>query len=301
MTAATATSNATTTATVSAADVFTQAMPHLQVLQGKTLVVKYGGNAMTDTSLQAAFAKDIVMLKLLGMHPIVVHGGGPQIENALQKVGKQGAFIQGMRVTDDETMGVVKWVLAGEVQQDLVALINHAGGKAVGLTGRDGKMIRAKKLRLADTQDPTVFHDVGHVGDIEAINLDLLHSLKNAHFIPVVSPIGFGANNESFNINADVVAGELAKALGAEKLLLLTNISGVLDKNKTLLTDLNQASIQGLLADGTISGGMIPKIDSALDAAQNGVGAVHIIDGRVAHVLLLSLLSNQAVGTAIRA
>jgi acetylglutamate kinase len=283
------------------ASILTQAMPYIQRLQGKTIVVKYGGNAMTDVSLQAAFAKDIVMLKLLGLNPVVVHGGGPQIELALNKIGKQGQFIQGMRVTDDETMQVVEWVLGGEVQQAIVGLINHAGGNAVGLTGRDGGMVRAKKLQLVDSKDANVFHDVGNVGDIEAVNPTIVRSLQAAGFIPVVSPIGFGANNESYNINADLVAGKLAEVLNAETLLLLTNISGVLDKQKTLLTALNAARIAELLADETISGGMIPKVASALEAAQNGVGAVHIADGRVPHAVLLSLLTNQAVGTVIRA
>jgi acetylglutamate kinase len=283
------------------ASILTQAMPYIQRLQGKTIVVKYGGNAMTDVTLQAAFAKDIVMLKLLGLNPVVVHGGGPQIELALNKIGKQGQFIQGMRVTDDETMQVVEWVLGGEVQQAIVGLINHAGGNAVGLTGRDGGMVRAKKLQLVDSKDANVFHDVGNVGDIEAVNPTIVRSLQAAGFIPVVSPIGFGANNEPYNINADLVAGKLAEVLNAETLLLLTNISGVLDKQKTLLTTLNAARIADLLADETISGGMIPKVASALEAAQNGVGAVHIADGRVPHAVLLSLLTNQAVGTVIRA
>lgn len=283
------------------AHLLAQAMPYIHALKGKTLVIKYGGNAMTDVTLQTAFAKDVVTLKSLGINPIVVHGGGPQIESVLQKINKKSEFIQGMRVTDDETMTVVKWVLAGEVQQDLVGLINFVGGKAVGLTGRDGGMIRAKKLKLADKNDPNILYDVGNVGDIDKINLDLLHCLNSTDFIPVISPIGFGEHNESYNINADVVAGELAKALKADKLLLLTNISGVLDTQKILLTHLNQARIQALLLDGTISGGMIPKIDSALDAARTGVGAVHIIDGRVEHVLLLALLTDSAVGTTIQA
>jgi acetylglutamate kinase len=283
------------------AHLLAQAMPYIQSLKGKTLVIKYGGNAMTDVGLQTAFAKDVVTLKTLGVHPIVVHGGGPQIESALQKTNKHSQFIQGMRVTDDETMTVVKWVLAGEVQQDLVGLINFVGGKAIGLTGRDGDMIRAKKLKLADKNDPNILHDIGNVGEIDNIQLDLINHLSTTEFIPVISPIGFGVHNESYNINADVVAGELAKALKADKLLLLTNISGVLNKEKQLLTHLNQANIQTLLADGTIFGGMIPKIDSALEAARTGVGAVHIIDGRVEHVLLLALLTDCAVGTTIQA
>lgn len=281
--------------------ILAQAMPYIQALKGSTLVIKYGGNAMIDNTLQTAFAKDIAMLKLLGIHPIVVHGGGPQIESALHKISKKSEFIQGMRVTDDETMAVVQWVLAGEVQQNLVGLINCAGGQAIGLTGRDGNMIQAKQLKMPDIHNPDIVHDIGNVGDIEHINLDLLKHLQNSPFIPVISPIGFGKHNESYNINADVVASELAKSLKANKLLLLTNISGVLDSQKKLLTHLDKNRIQTLLLDGTISGGMIPKIDGALEAACNGVGAVHIIDGRIAHVLLLTLLTNHSVGTCIQA
>jgi acetylglutamate kinase len=282
------------------ANILTQAMPYIRRFHGKTIVVKYGGNAMIDKGLQAAFARDVVMLKLVGLNPIVVHGGGPQIEEALNKVGKKGHFIQGMRVTDDETMEVVEWVLAGEVQQDIVGLINHAGGKAVGLTGRDGGMIRARKLKMLDNKDPSVTHDVGNVGEIESIDPSVVRALQDDQFIPVISPIGFGADNESYNINADLVAGKLAEVLKAEKLVLLTNTPGVLDKQGKLLTGLTSKSIDELFADGTISGGMLPKIASALDAAKNGVGAVHIIDGRVPHALLLEILTDQGVGTMIR-
>jgi len=230
----------------------------------------------------------------------VVHGGGPQIETALKRLGKTGEFIQGMRVTDAETMEVVEWVLGGEVQQDIVGMINRAGGKAVGLTGRDGGLIRAKKLRLVDSQDPSKEHDVGQVGEIESIDPSILTCLQDDAFIPVVSPIGFGVNNESYNINADVVAAKLATVLQAEKLLMLTNIRGVLDKQGQLLTELTPARIDELCADGTISGGMIPKIAGALDAAKSGVSAVHIIDGRVPHAMLLEVLSEQAFGTMIK-
>ncbi|WP_101102844.1 acetylglutamate kinase [Macromonas bipunctata] len=278
-----------------------QALPHLRRYHGKTMVIKYGGNAMTDPALQQAFAEDVALLKLVGIHPVVVHGGGPQIEGLLKRLGKQGQFIQGMRVTDPETMEVVQWVLGGEVQQDVVGRIQQAGGRAVGLTGRDGGLIRAKKLQLADQNDPSVFHDVGQVGDIVSIQPEVLRSLQAADFIPVVSPIGFGEHNESYNINADVVAASLAKALQAEKLLMLTNISGVLDKQGQLLTSLTPQRIDELVADGTISGGMIPKIVGALDAAKSGVKAVHIIDGRVPHAMLLEVLSNTANGTMIRA
>jgi len=234
------------------------------------------------------------------MNPIVVHGGGPQIDAALAKIGKKGTFVQGMRVTDEETMDVVEWVLGGEVQQDIVGLINAVGGKAVGLTGRDGAMIRARKLKLVDKDDPSVEHDVGQVGEIVAIDPSVVKALQDDAFIPVISPIGFGENNESYNINADLVASKLAEVLKAEKLLLLTNIRGVLDKEGQLLTDLTARRIDELIADGTISGGMLPKIAGALDAAKSGVNAVHIVDGRVPHAMLLEILTEQAYGTMIR-
>ncbi len=282
------------------AEILAQALPYIRRFHGKTLVIKYGGNAMTDPALQAAFAQDVVLLKLVGMNPVVVHGGGPQIENALNRLGKKGTFIQGMRVTDAETMEVVEWVLGGEVQQDIVGLINQAGGKAVGLTGRDGGLIRARKLRMVDQKDPTKEHDVGQVGDIESIDPSVVRALQDDQFIPVVSPIGFGAANESYNINADVVAAKLATVLQAEKLLMLTNIPGVLDQQGQLLPELTMRRIDELVADGTISGGMIPKIAGALDAARSGVPAVHIIDGRVPHAMLLEILTDQAYGTMIR-
>ncbi len=282
------------------AEILAQALPYIRKFHGKTMVIKYGGNAMTDPALQADFAEDVVLLKLVGINPVVVHGGGPQIENALKRLGKQGEFIQGMRVTDAETMEVVEWVLGGEVQQDIVGLINQAGGKAVGLTGRDGGMIRAQKLRMIDSTNPNIEHDVGQVGDIVSIDPSVVKALQDDAFIPVISPIGFGENNESYNINADVVAAKLATVLKAEKLLMLTNISGVLDKAGQLLTDLSARQIDALFADGTISGGMLPKISGALDAAKSGVNAVHIVDGRVPHVLLLEILTDQAFGTMIR-
>ena len=282
------------------AEILAQALPYIRKFHGKTMVIKYGGNAMTDPELQADFAEDVVLLKLVGINPVVVHGGGPQIETALKRLGKQGQFIQGMRVTDAETMEVVEWVLAGEVQQDIVGLINQAGGKAVGLTGRDGGLIRAQKLRMVDANDPSKEHDVGQVGDIVGIDPSVVKALQDDQFIPVVSPIGFGEHNESYNINADVVAAKLATVLQAEKLLMLTNIPGVLDKNKQLLPELTMREIDELVADGTISGGMIPKIAGALDAARSGVNSVHIIDGRVPHALLLEILTDQAFGTMIR-
>lgn len=242
----------------------------------------------------------MVLLKLVGINPVVVHGGGPQIENALKRLGKEGKFVQGMRVTDSETMEVVEWVLAGEVQQDIVGLINQAGGKAVGLTGRDGGLIRAQKLKLKDNKDPSVEHDVGQVGDILSIDPSVVKALQDDAFIPVVSPIGFGENNESYNINADVVASKLATVLQAEKLMLLTNIPGVLDKQGRLLTELTSRQIDELIEDGTISGGMLPKLAGAIDAAKSGVNAVHIVDGRVPHAMLLEILTDTAYGTMIR-
>ena len=282
------------------AEILAQALPYIRRFHGKTMVIKYGGNAMTDPALQADFAEDVVLLKLVGINPVVVHGGGPQIEAALKRLGKKGEFIQGMRVTDAETMEVVEWVLGGEVQQDIVGLINQAGGKAVGLTGRDGGLIRAQKLKMLDNADPNVEHDVGQVGDIVSIDPSVVKALQDDAFIPVISPIGFGENNESYNINADVVAAKLATVLKAEKLMMLTNISGVLNKQGELLTDLTARRIDELFADGTISGGMLPKIAGALDAAKSGVNSVHIIDGRVPHVLLLEILTDQAFGTMIR-
>ncbi|HET9821256.1 MAG TPA: acetylglutamate kinase [Burkholderiaceae bacterium] len=282
------------------AEILSQALPYIRRFHGKTLVIKYGGNAMTDPALQQDFAEDVVLLKLVGMNPIVVHGGGPQIDEALAKVGKKGTFVQGMRVTDEETMSVVEWVLAGEVQQDIVGLINAAGGKAVGLTGRDGGLIRARKMKLADKDDPAKEHDIGQVGEITAIDPAVVKALQDDQFIPVISPIGFGEHNESYNINADLVAAKLATVLRAEKLIMLTNIRGVLDKAGELITELTPRQIDELIADGTISGGMLPKLAGAIDAAKSGVNAVHVVDGRVPHAMLLEILTDQAYGTMIR-
>jgi len=282
------------------ADILSEALPYIRRFHGKTIVVKYGGNAMIDQQLKESFAHDVVLLKLVGMNPVVVHGGGPQIDEALERVGKKSQFIQGMRVTDAETMEVVEWVLAGEVQGELVTMINSFGGQAVGLTGKDGTLIRAHKLRMPDKDDPTKSHDIGHVGEIEAINPAVVKALQDDAFIPVISPIGFGADGETYNINADVVAGKIAEILKAEKLVMLTNTPGVLDKNGNLLTGLTSRQIDDLFADGTISGGMLPKISSALEAAKSGVNAVHIIDGRVDHCLLLEILTDAGVGTMIK-
>jgi acetylglutamate kinase len=282
------------------AEILAQALPYIRRYHGKTLVIKYGGNAMTDPALQQDFAEDVVLLKLVGMNPIVVHGGGPQIDEALAKVGKKGTFIQGMRVTDEETMEVVEWVLAGEVQQDIVGLINAAGGKAVGLTGRDGGLIRARQMKMADKDDPNKEHDIGQVGEITSIDPAVVKALQDDQFIPVISPIGFGDRNESYNINADLVAAKLATVLKAEKLVMLTNIKGVLDKAGALITELTPRRIDELIADGTISGGMLPKLAGAIDAAKSGVNAVHVVDGRVPHAMLLEILTDQAYGTMIR-
>ncbi len=279
------------------AEILSEALPFIQKFHGKTIVIKYGGNAMTDERLQRAFARDVVLLKLVGMNPVVVHGGGPQIGEALNRVGKKSEFIQGMRVTDDETMKVVEWVLSGQVQGDLVTLINSFGGQAVGLSGKDGGLIKARKLKLQDIQDPTKFYDVGRVGEIESVNPSVVKALQDDAFIPIISPIGVGEDELSYNINADVVAGKIAEVLHAEKLVML----GVLDKEGNLITGLSSGEIDALFADGTISGGMYPKISSALQAARNGVKAVHIIDGRVDHCLLLEILTPQGVGTMIRA
>ncbi len=282
------------------AEILAQALPYIRKFHGKTMVIKYGGNAMTDPALQQDFAEDVVLLKLVGINPVVVHGGGPQIDQALAKIGKKGTFVQGMRVTDEETMDVVEWVLGGQVQQEIVGLINQAGGKAVGLTGYDGGMIRARKMKLVDKDDPGKEHDIGHVGEIESIDPSVVKALQDDQFIPVVSPIGFGADNQSYNINADLVAAKLATVLQAEKLLMLTNISGVLDKQGKLITELTVRRIDELIEDGTISGGMLPKLAGAVDAAKSGVNAVHVIDGRVPHAMLLEVLTDQAYGTMIK-
>ncbi len=282
------------------ARILAEALPYIRQFHDKTLVIKYGGNAMTDPELKKKFAFDVVMLKLVGMNPVVVHGGGPQINEMLDKTGKKGSFVQGMRVTDDETLYVVEAVL-GELNQEIVGLINQAGGRAVGLNGQDAGFIRARKLMLDSETHQGEKLDIGFVGDIESIDPSLIHHLDAADFIPVIAPIGVGADGQAYNINADLVASELAQTLRAEKLLLMTNTPGVLDKSGKLLTGLTHAQIEALFADGTISGGMRPKIQGALDAALHGVKAVHIIDGRVEHALLLEILTSEGVGTMIRA
>ncbi len=285
---------------VDKARVLAEALPYIRRFHGKTIVVKYGGNAMTEERLQRGFAHDVVLLKLVGMNPIVVHGGGPQIDEALRRVGKSGKFIQGMRVTDEETMEVVEWVLGGQVQQDIVMMINAFGGKAVGLTGKDGGLIRARKMMLPDQTHPEKLHDIGFVGEIDSIDPAVVRALQDDAFIPVISPIGFGSDGMAYNINADLVAGKIAEVMKAEKLIMMTNTPGVLDKQGKLLTGLTARKIDELFADGTISGGMLPKISSALEAAKSGVNAVHIVDGRVEHCLLLEVLTDLGVGTMIK-
>ena len=282
------------------AAVLAEALPYIRRFHGKTVVIKYGGNAMTEDNLKQSFARDIILLRLVGILPVVVHGGGPQIESLLSKVGKKGEFIQGMRVTDTETMDIVEMVLAGQVNKEIVELINHAGGKAVGLTGQDGGLIRARKMMVkADSGSQEVL-DLGHVGEIESVDPEIIHSLLASGFVPVIAPIGSGREGETYNINADLVAGKIAEILKAEKLILMTNTPGVLDKDGHLLTGLSAREIDALFADGTISGGMLPKISSALEAARSGVHSVHIVDVRVPHCMLLEILNNVGVGTMIR-
>ncbi len=283
------------------AQTLAEALPYIKRFFDKTIVIKYGGNAMTEPQLKESFASDVVLLKLVGMNPVVVHGGGPQINEMLDKLGKKGEFIQGMRVTDEETMDIVEMVLGGHVNKEIVNLINQKGGKAVGLTGQDGNLIHAKKLLMASLSNPEEMIDVGQVGDITKIDPSIINFLDSGDFIPVIAPIGVGPDGETYNINADVVAGKLAEVLSAEKLILLTNTPGVLDKKGNLLTGLTPKQIDDLVEDGTLSGGMLPKIGSALDAARSGVKSVHIIDGRVEHALLLEVLTDEGVGTLIKA
>ena len=280
------------------ARVLAEALPYIQRFHGRTIVVKLGGNAMTDEALKQSFARDVVLLKVVGMNPVVVHGGGPQIEQLLSRLGKKGEFVQGMRVTDPETMDVVEMVLGGQVNKEVVELINQAGGKAVGLTGQDGAFIRARKMLVESKDSGKV--DIGQVGEVESIDPEVIGALERGGFIPVVAPIATGADGTTYNINADLVAGKLAEVLRAEKLIVLTNTPGVLDKDGKLLTGLTPRKIDDLVAKGVISGGMLPKIGSALDAARNGVRSVHIIDGRVPHALLLEVLTDEGVGTLIR-
>jgi len=284
------------------AEILIEALPYIQRLDGKTVVIKYGGNAMIDESLKSSFAQDIVLLKQVGVNPVIVHGGGPQIGELLQRIGKETRFIQGMRVTDSETMDVVQMVLGGLVNKEIVSLINRHGGRAVGLTGKDGGLINARPLKLdAPSGDTGNDLDLGHVGEVESIDPSVVRMLDDDRFIPVVAPIGVGREDgKSYNINADLVAGKMASVLGAEKLLLLTNTPGVLDDSGQLLTGLDTARTDALIDAGIIHGGMLPKVHCALDAVKSGVKTSHIIDGRVKHSVLLELLTDKGVGTLIR-
>ncbi|MFN4262916.1 MAG: acetylglutamate kinase [Thioalkalivibrionaceae bacterium] len=281
------------------AHVLIEALPYIQRFAGKTLVIKYGGNAMTDERLKASFARDIVLLKQVGVNPVVVHGGGPQIGRMLERLGLSSTFLHGLRVTDRDTMDVVRMVLGGLVNQEIVALINRYGGRAVGLTGKDGRLIRARPLREVRGPEGPVTVDLGQVGEIEAIDPALVHALDHADFVPVIAPIGFDSDGQAYNINADTAAEKLAVVLDAEKLLLLTNTAGVLDRDGALLPRLNLAEVDALIREGVIYGGMIPKIECALGAVKGGVGAAHIVDGRVEHAVLLELLTHEGVGTLI--
>jgi len=282
------------------AEVLSEALPYIKKFAGKTLVIKYGGNAMIDAILQEQFAQDVVLLKLVGINPVIVHGGGPQIGSMLDKIGKQSEFVNGMRVTDQETMDIVEMVLGGQVNKKIVQLIQRNGGNAVGLSGKDGGLIKSKKLLMPDDSSRQIKDiDLGYVGNVESINTDVVKLLEEADFIPVIAPIGVGEDGMSYNVNADVVAGKIAIALGAEKLVLLTNIKGLLDKEGNLLTGLGASQVDNLIADGTIYGGMLPKISTALDAVKCGVKSSHIIDGRVPHSILLEIFTNHGVGTLI--
>lgn len=287
---------------INTANVLSEALPYIQQFSGKTVVIKYGGNAMIDEKLKDSFARDIVMMKLIGIHPIVVHGGGPQIGELLDKLSIESHFVNGMRVTDAKTMDVVEMVLGGMVNKDIVGLINRNGGKAIGLTGKDGMLLGARKLKVKhkspDMAVPEII-DIGHVGEVDHVNTKVLDMLSSSDFIPVIAPIGVGSDGASYNINADLVAGKVAEVLQAEKLLLLTNINGLLDKKGNVLTGLTTQEVDDLIADGTIYGGMLPKIGCALSAVKSGVNSAHIIDGRVEHACILELFTNEGVGTLI--
>jgi acetylglutamate kinase len=294
----------TTDSAKNVAHVLAEALPYIRRFRGKTVVIKYGGNAMVDETLKSGFARDIVLMKLVGINPVVVHGGGPQIGMLLEKIGKESKFVDGMRVTDSETMDVVEMVLGGLVNKDIVNLIAHHGGRAVGLTGKDGDLIRARKLTIKrnspELEAPEII-DIGHVGEVESIDPGVVDMLVSGDFIPVIAPIGVGEDGRSYNINADLVAGHMAEVLKAEKLILLTNTTGLLDKQGEMLTGLGADDVAALIDDGTIHGGMLPKIGCALSAVNSGVKAAHIIDGRVEHAVLVELFTDEGVGTLIRA
>lgn len=279
------------------AKVLTESLPYIQKFTGKTVVVKYGGNAMVDEALKQSFARDVVLMKLVGINPIVVHGGGPQIGSLLEKLNIRSSFIDGLRVTDQDTMDVVEMVLGGLVNKEIVSLLNASKGKAVGISGKDAGLIRARKLTLAKGDSDSI--DIGQVGQVEAINTEVLDVLKDSDFIPVIAPIGTDAQGKSYNINADSVAGEIASVLGAEKLMLLTNVAGVLDDQGKVMTGLSVGQVDGLIADNIIQGGMLPKVECALNAVKSGVRSAHIIDGRVEHAVLLEIFTDEGVGTLI--
>ena len=289
-------------AALNIAQVLTEALPYIQRFTGKTIVVKFGGNAMVDPLLHESFARDVVLMKLVGMNPIVVHGGGPQIGSLLEKLNIHTEFVDGMRVTDAQTMDVVEMVLGGSVNKEIVSSINRNGGKAIGVTGKDGQLIRAHKLkvsRYSPELDATEIIDIGHVGEVDQIDTEVLDVILGSNFIPVIAPIGVGEDGSTYNINADLVAGKLAQVLQAEKLMLLTNVAGLLDKEGQILTGMSTGQVDALIADGTISGGMLPKIGCALDAVKSGVTSAHIIDGRVPHAVLLETFTDEGMGTLI--
>jgi acetylglutamate kinase len=285
------------------ADVLIEALPYIQRFRGKTMVIKYGGNAMVDDALKHGFARDVVLMKLVGVNPVIVHGGGPQIGSLLGRLGKDSVFVQGMRVTDAETMDVVEMVLGGLVNKEIVTLINRHGGSAVGLTGKDGDLIRARQLVLrrdAPELAASEIIDLGHVGEVQSIDVDVVNLLVRGDFIPVIAPIGVGDDGRSYNINADLVAGKLAEVLQAEKLLLLTNTAGLLDAQGQLISELDVGRVEELVRQGVIAGGMLPKIRCAVEAVQAGVRTAHIVDGRVEHAVMLDLFTDEGVGTLIR-
>jgi len=289
-------------AALNIARVLTEALPYIQRFTGKTIVVKFGGNAMVDPELHESFARDVVLMKLVGMNPVVVHGGGPQIGKLLEKLNIQSEFVNGMRVTDTETMDVVEMVLGGSVNKEIVSSISRNGGKAIGVTGKDGQLIRARKLvvtRHSPELDVSEIIDIGHVGEVDQIDTEVLTVILESNFIPVIAPIGVDREGNSYNINADLVAGKLAEVLAAEKLMLLTNVAGLLNSNGDILTGLSTGEVDALIEDGTIHGGMLPKISCALDAVKSGVASSHIIDGRVPHAVLLEIFTDEGIGTLI--
>ena len=284
------------------ANVLTEALPYIQRFIGKTIIVKFGGNAMVDDDLKIQFARDVVLMKLVGMNPIVVHGGGPQIGKLLKQLNIESRFVDGMRVTDSQTMDVVEMVLGGSVNKEIVSLLNRNGGKAVGITGKDGELIRARKMNVSQKTpemiEPEII-DIGHVGEVESIDISVLEMLTSSNFIPVIAPIGVGEDGSSYNINADLVAGKIAEVMQAEKLMLLTNVAGLMNKNEEVLTGISTKEVDELIADGTIYGGMLPKIRCAQEAVNGGVTSAHIIDGRVPHAVLLEIFTDEGVGTLI--